>query len=62
MFEKLHGELDFPFERCGIVVVALHEDEIRAIEQLYIQGVEWRHRHRDVLAGTHARARAFLEP
>jgi glycerol-3-phosphate dehydrogenase len=40
MFEKLHGELDFPFERCGIVVVALHEDEMRAVEQLYLQGVE----------------------
>ena len=40
MFERLHGELDFPFERCGIVVVALHEDEMRAIEQLYLQGVE----------------------
>jgi glycerol-3-phosphate dehydrogenase len=40
MFEKLHGELDFPFERCGIVVVALHDDEMRAIEQLYNQGVE----------------------
>ncbi len=40
MFERLHGELDFPFERCGIVVVALHEDEMRAVEQLYLQGVE----------------------
>ncbi|HOI22984.1 MAG TPA: NAD(P)/FAD-dependent oxidoreductase [Spirochaetales bacterium] len=40
MFERLHEELDFPFERCGIVVVALHEDELRTIEQLYLQGVE----------------------
>lgn len=40
MFERLHGELDFPFERCGIVVVALHEDEMLAIGQLYRQGVE----------------------
>jgi glycerol-3-phosphate dehydrogenase len=40
MFEKLKAELDFPFERCGIVVVALHEDEMRAVEQLYAQGVE----------------------
>jgi len=40
MFERLHNELDFPFERCGILVVALHEDEMRAIEQLYLQGVE----------------------
>ena len=40
MFERLHNELDFPFERCGIVVVALHEDEMRSIEQLYQQGVD----------------------
>jgi glycerol-3-phosphate dehydrogenase len=40
MFERLHDELDFPFERCGIIVVALHEDELRTIEQLYLQGVE----------------------
>jgi glycerol-3-phosphate dehydrogenase len=40
MFERLHNELDFPFERCGIVVVALHENEMRVIEQLYWQGVE----------------------
>jgi glycerol-3-phosphate dehydrogenase len=40
MFDRLKAELDFPFERCGIVVVALHEDEMRAIEQLYLQGVE----------------------
>ena len=40
MFDRLHQELDFPFERCGIVVVAFHEDEMRAIEQLYWQGVE----------------------
>jgi glycerol-3-phosphate dehydrogenase len=40
MFDKLKAELDFPFERCGIVVVALHEDEMRAVEQLYAQGVE----------------------
>lgn len=40
MFDRLHQELDFPFERCGIVVAALHEDEMRAIEQLYLQGVD----------------------
>ncbi|MBN2874969.1 MAG: NAD(P)/FAD-dependent oxidoreductase [Spirochaetales bacterium] len=39
MFDRLRQELDFPFKRCGIVVVALHEDEMRAIEQLYAQGV-----------------------
>lgn len=40
MFDRLRQELDFPFRRCGIVVAALHEDEMRAIEQLYMQGVE----------------------
>jgi len=40
MFDRLHEELDFPFERCGILVAALHEDEMRAIEQLYLQGSE----------------------
>lgn len=40
MFDRLKAELDFPFERCGIVVVALHEEEMRAIEQLYEQGVD----------------------
>ncbi len=40
MFDRLHEELDFPFERCGILVAALHEDEMHAIEQLYLQGVD----------------------
>lgn len=40
MFDRLKAELDFPFIRCGIVVVALHEDEMRAVEQLYAQGVD----------------------
>lgn len=40
MFDRLRAELDFPFVRCGIVVAALHEDEMRAIEQLYMRGVD----------------------
>ncbi len=40
MFDRLKQELDFPFRRCGIVVAAMHEDEMRAIEQLYMQGVD----------------------
>ncbi|GHV69843.1 FAD/NAD(P)-binding oxidoreductase [Spirochaetia bacterium] len=40
MFDQLHRELDFPFKRCGIIVAALHEDEMKAVEQLYFQGVE----------------------
>lgn len=38
MFDRLHRELGFPFRRCGIVVVALHEDEMRVVDQLYRQG------------------------
>ncbi len=40
MFDRLKRELDFPFERCGIVVAALHDEEMRAIEQLHRQGLE----------------------
>jgi glycerol-3-phosphate dehydrogenase len=40
MFEQLRRELDFPFKRCGILVVALHEDEMQIVEQLYMQGIE----------------------
>ncbi|MDR2482962.1 MAG: NAD(P)/FAD-dependent oxidoreductase [Treponema sp.] len=40
MFDQLRRELDFPFKRCGIIVAALHEDEMKAVEYLYMQGVE----------------------
>jgi len=40
MFDQLHRELNFPFRRCGIVVAALHEDEMKVAEQLYRQGIE----------------------
>jgi glycerol-3-phosphate dehydrogenase len=40
MFDQLRRELDFPFKRCGIIVAALHDDEMKAVEQLYTQGVE----------------------
>ncbi|MDR0876933.1 MAG: NAD(P)/FAD-dependent oxidoreductase [Treponema sp.] len=40
MFDQLHRELDFPFRRCGIVVAALHDDEMESVEHLYRQGVE----------------------
>ncbi len=40
MFERLRRELDFPFKRCGIIVAAFHEDEMKAAEHLYMQGVE----------------------
>jgi len=38
MFDRLAEELDFPFERCGIVVVALHADDMGAVGQLYERG------------------------
>ena len=40
MFDQLKRELNFPFRRCGIVVAALHEDEMKAVQHLYMQGVE----------------------
>ncbi|GAB1484233.1 NAD(P)/FAD-dependent oxidoreductase [Treponema sp.] len=40
MFDRLRRELDFPFKRCGILVAAMHEDEMKAVEHLYLQGVE----------------------
>ena len=29
MFDQLMRELKFPFKRCGIIVAALHEDEMK---------------------------------
>ena len=40
MFEKLQKELHFPFQRCGILVVAFTVEEMKTIERLYMQGVE----------------------
>ena len=40
MFDQLRRELDFPFKRCGIIVAALHEEEMKVVEHLYMQGVE----------------------
>jgi len=40
MFDQLKRELNFPFKRCGIIVAALHDDEMKAVEHLYRQGVE----------------------
>lgn len=40
MFDRLQKELGFPFRRCGILVVATHNDEMKAIGQLYSRGVE----------------------
>lgn len=40
LFDRLHRELGFPFRRCGILVAAMHPDEMRAVEHLYAQGRE----------------------
>ncbi|MDR0503181.1 MAG: FAD-dependent oxidoreductase [Treponema sp.] len=40
MFDQLKRELNFPFRRCGIIVAALHHDEMQVVEHLYMQGVE----------------------
>ena len=40
MFDQLRRELHFPFRRCGIIVAAFHEEEMKGVEQLYQQGVE----------------------
>ncbi|MDR0443381.1 MAG: FAD-dependent oxidoreductase [Treponema sp.] len=40
MFDRLRQELNFPFRRCGVIVAALHDEEMKAVEHLYMQGVE----------------------
>ena len=40
MFDQLKRELNFPFRRCGIIVAALHHEEMKVVEHLYLQGVE----------------------
>jgi len=40
MFDQLRRELNFPFRRCGIIVAALHDEEMKAVEHLYMQGLE----------------------
>jgi len=40
MFDQLRRELNFPFRRCGIIVAALHEEEMKIAEHLYLQGIE----------------------
>ncbi len=40
MYDRLQRELDFPFKRCGILVAALNDEEMKYIDHLYTQGVE----------------------
>jgi len=39
MFDRLQKDLGFPFRRCGILVAALSEEEMKAVEKLYENGV-----------------------
>jgi len=39
MFDRLQKELGFPFRRCGILVAALSQEEMKAVEGLYANGV-----------------------
>ncbi len=39
MFDRLQKELGFPFRRCGILVAALNEEELKAVGKLYENGV-----------------------
>ncbi len=39
MFDQLKEELHFPFTRCGIVVAAFNNEEMRTVEKLYENGV-----------------------
>jgi glycerol-3-phosphate dehydrogenase len=38
MFDRLQQELHFPFQRCGILVVAFTVEEMKTVERLYMQG------------------------
>jgi len=39
MFDELQQELHFPFHRCGILVAAFSNEEMRGVEKLYQNGV-----------------------
>ncbi|MCI9080925.1 MAG: NAD(P)/FAD-dependent oxidoreductase [Lachnospiraceae bacterium] len=40
MMEALSGELDFPFQRNGSLVICLQEDEMPGLKTLYDRGIE----------------------
>ncbi len=39
MFDRLQEELGFPFRRCGVLVAALNQEEMKAVEKLYETGL-----------------------
>ena len=38
MFDQLQRELHFPFSRCGILVAAMNEEEMKTVQYLYERG------------------------
>ncbi len=38
MFDQLQRELHFPFTRCGILVAAMNEEEMKTVQYLYDRG------------------------
>ncbi len=40
MFDRLRKELDFPFKRCGILVVAMKDEDMKYLSTLFEQGRE----------------------
>ena len=40
MYDQWHDELDFAFNRCGILIVAFKPEQMEEIRRLYQQGVE----------------------
>ena len=40
MFDRLQRELKFPFQRCGILVVAMRREELKYLWHLYQQGID----------------------
>ena len=38
MFERLQHDLGFPFQRCGILVVALRDEDMSVVRRLFEQG------------------------
>ena len=38
MFDRLHEELEFPFERCGELMVAFSEEDLLTLTQFYERG------------------------
>ena len=40
MYDQICADLDVPFQRCGTYVVALTEEDLRTLDELYQRGVQ----------------------